>query len=101
MTTSNNTPSVALKSIYAAIMKDNANSTLTTKKMRARLRVEHKDSHLHNSSWVFTESDADRVRALFDPAFAKRLEQRAKRATKVTKPRKAKVEVAQEEPVSE
>lgn len=79
---SNETPSIVLKTIFADHMRDNPNSTLTTKKMRARLRVEMNDVHVRNSSWIFTQSQYDNVRAMFDPKYAERIERRAKRNAK-------------------
>lgn len=94
-------PTVLLKTVYAAHMKDNPNSTLTTKKMRARLRVEARSNpdlvHVHNATWLFRPSAVDQVRALFDPAFAEKLARRVKRSAKPTKAKREQVE--QEEQV--
>lgn len=81
-TKSNETPSIVLKTIYDDIMRDNKNSTLTCKKMRAKLRVEMRDVHVRNSSWIFTQSQYDAVRVMFDPAYAKRIERASKRDAK-------------------
>lgn len=70
----NEIPTIELKSIYRDIMNDNPTSTLTTKKMRARLRVEMRDVHIHNASWVFTQSQYDVVRSMFDNAYRERIE---------------------------
>lgn len=87
---SNETPSIVLKTIYDEHMNDNKNSTLTTKKMRARLRVEMRDVHIRNSSWIFTQSQRDVVRAMFDASFASRMIARDKRNAK-TNARKVNV----------
>ena len=79
---SNETPSIVLKTIFADIMRDNANSTLTTKKMRARLRVEMNDVHVRNSSWIFTQSQYDIVRSMFDAKHRERIERANKRNAK-------------------
>lgn len=70
----NELPTIELKSIYRDIMNDNPTSTLTTKKMRARLRVELRDEHIHNASWVFTQSRAHDIRCMFDVAYRERHE---------------------------
>lgn len=78
-TQSRETPTIPLKRIHDDIMRDNATSTLTTKKMRARLRVALRASHDHNASWLFTQSQYDVVRSMFDNAYAQRIARRAKR----------------------
>jgi len=79
---SNETPSIVLKTIHDDIMRDNANATITTKKMRARLRVEMNDVHVRNSSWIFTQSQYDIVRAMFDDAYRAKIERAQKRNAK-------------------
>ena len=81
-TTSRETPSIVLKTIHNDIVKSNANATITTKQMRAKLRVEMNDVHVRNSSWIFTTREYDRVRSMFDPAYAQRIERANKRNTK-------------------
>lgn len=81
-TQSRATPTIALKTIYDDIMRDNKNSTLTTKKMRAKLRVALRDAHDHNASWMFTQSQYDVVRSMFDASYAQRVARRAKRETR-------------------
>lgn len=80
------TPSITLKSIHRDIMNDNANATITTKKMRAQLRVAMNDVHVHNASWIFTQSQYDTVRCMFDDAYRAKIERanarNAKRNTK-------------------
>lgn len=85
---SNERPSIVLKTIHDAIMRDNPNSTLTTKQMRARLRVELRDEHIRNTSWTFTQSRADDIRAMFDDTFRAKRERAMKRASRPTTTRK-------------
>lgn len=77
-------PTIVLKSIHDSIMRDNKNATITTKKMRVRLRATPamKAIHVANASWIFTQSQADAVRAMFDPSFAKKIERASKRVVK-------------------
>lgn len=77
----NETPSIVLKTIYDDIMRDNKNSTLTTKKMRAKLRQTMNDVHIRNASWIFTQSQYDTVRSMFDAKYAATVSRRAKRET--------------------
>jgi hypothetical protein len=70
--------SIPLKRIHDDILKDNKSSTLTTKQMRVKLRAKMKASHDHNASWVFTQAQYDGVRAMFDPAYAKKIAKPAK-----------------------
>lgn len=79
---SNETPSIVLKTIHDDIMKSNANATITTKQMRAKLRVAMNDVHVRNSSWIFTTSQYDIVRSMFDDAYRAKIERANKRATK-------------------
>jgi hypothetical protein len=76
---SNETPSIVLKTIHDDIMRDNANATITTKQMRAKLRVAMNDVHVRNSSWIFTQSQYDVVRSMFDAKYAQRIERANKR----------------------
>lgn len=80
-TKSNETPSIVLKTIHDDIMKSNANATITTKQMRAKLRVVMNDVHVRNSSWIFTTSQYDVVRAMFDDAYRAKIERANKRNT--------------------
>ena len=80
--TSNVAPSIVLKTIHDDIMRANANSTITTKQMRAKLRVEMNDVHVRNSSWIFTQSQYDIVRAMFDATYRAKIERANKRASK-------------------
>lgn len=75
------TPSIVLKTIHDDIMRDNANATLTTKQMRAKLRVVMNDVHVRNSSWIFTQSQYDVVRAMFDAKYRAKIERATKRNT--------------------
>jgi RecA/RadA recombinase len=73
------TPSIVLKSIHNDIMRDNANATITTKQMRAKLRVTHAHIHVRNSSWIFTQSQYDEIRAMFDANYRAKIERANKR----------------------
>lgn len=81
---STSAPSIVLKIVHDEILKANPTSTLTTKQMRVKLRATPKMQEIHtrNASWIFTQSQADAVRAMFDPAFAQRQANAQKRATK-------------------
>lgn len=88
MTTRKNTAAatpVVLKDLHRDILKANPTSTLTTKKMRVLLRQKMAEVHARNSSWVFDAKSYDQARALFDPAYAKKIAKPAKapRAKKV------------------
>ena len=91
---SRETPTIVLKTIHDDIMRANANSTLTTKKMRVRLRATMNDVHVRNSSWIFTQSQYDVVRSMFDDAYAQKIARAQKRDVKkrVAKQRDAIVE---------
>lgn len=81
------TPTIVLKTVHDAIIRDNPTATITTKKMRVALRASPvmRPIHVRNSSWIFTPAQADAVRAMFDPAFALKIERAAKRVTKAPK----------------
>lgn len=79
---------IVLKTIHNAIVTDNPDSTLTTKQMRAKLRVARRDAHVKNTSWVFTPDEADDIRAMFDEPFAAKLERRRKRTAKSNAPKR-------------
>lgn len=81
ITQSNETPSIVLKTIHDDIMRDNENSTLTTKQMRVWLRANMRHIHVHNASWIFTQSQYDIVRAQFDAKYRAKIERAQKRAT--------------------
>lgn len=81
-TTSRETPSIVLKTLHDDIMRDNANATITTKQMRVWLRANMRDVHERNTSWIFTQSQYDIVRAQFDAKYRATLERRAKRDAK-------------------
>lgn len=74
-------PTIVLKTIHDDIMRANANATLTTKIMRAKLRVMMNDVHVRNSSWIFTQSQYDVVRAIFDATYRAKIERAQKRST--------------------
>lgn len=77
---------IVLKTLHNDIVKASPTSTLTTKQMRVTLRAKAGDIHAKNSSWTFTtQSDYDRVRSLFDPAYAEKIAKASKRATKPAK----------------
>lgn len=78
-------PSIVLKTIHNEIVKANPETKLTTKDMRVVLRKRMSAIHVANASWIFTQSQADQCRAMFDPAFAERLARAAKRAAKPAK----------------
>lgn len=95
-TQSNEIPTIVLKTIHNDIMRDNANATITTKQMRAKLRVVMNDVHVRNSSWIFTQSQYDDVRAMFDASYREKIERRNKRNAKTnatTRKRNAKTRV--------
>lgn len=81
-TKSNETPSIVLKTIHDDIMRDNANATITTKRMRVWLRANMRDVHEHNASWIFTQSQYDIVRSHFDAKYRARIERANKRNAK-------------------
>ena len=90
-TKTNELPTILLKTIHDDIMRANATSTLTTKQMRAKLRVVMNDVHVRNSTWIFTTSQRDIVRAMFDETYRAKIERANKRATKSNAtPRKAR-----------
>lgn len=80
-TQSREIPSITLSSIIRDIYRDNTNATITDKKARARLRVVYRDEHVHNTSWVFTQSRAHDVRMMFDDVYRAKHERAQKRAT--------------------
>lgn len=86
---SNETPSIVLKTIHDDIMRDNANATITTKRMRVWLRANMRDIHEHNASWIFTQSQYDIVRSHFDAKYRARIE-RANKRDATTRKRNAK-----------
>jgi hypothetical protein len=75
---------VTLKAIFDDICRDNKRTTLTTKKMRVKLRREFAATHDRNEPWVFPARDYDRIRSMFDSAYA------AKKAKPARKPRAPK-----------
>lgn len=84
-TKSRETPSIVLKTIHDDIMRDNANATITTKRMRVWLRANMRDVHEHNASWIFTQSQYDVVRSHFDAKYRARIERANKRNTSTRK----------------
>ena len=84
-TKSRETPSIVLKTIHNDIMRDNANATITTKRMRVWLRANMRDVHEHNASWIFTQSQYDVVRSHFDAKYRARIERANKRNTSTRK----------------
>lgn len=78
----NETPSIVLKKLHDDIMRDNANATITTKKMRVWLRANMRDVHEHNAQWIFTQSQYDVVRSHFDAKYRERLERASRRNAK-------------------
>lgn len=92
-TKTNETPSILLKTLHDDIMRDNANATITTKRMRVWLRANMRDVHDHNATWIFTQSQYDIVRSHFDAKYRARIERANKRDTS-TRKRNAKTNVA-------
>lgn len=91
---------IVLKTLHDDIVKSNPSTTLTTKKMRVVLRAKANDIHAKNSSWTFTtQSDYDRVRSMFDPAYASRIAKASKPAKPRVKKDKTVPVVTQPEPV--
>lgn len=83
-TQSRETPTILLKTLHDDIMRANPTSTLTTKQMRVRLRATPatRDIHVRNASWIFTQSQYNLVRAMFDKKFAQSQERATKRDAK-------------------
>jgi len=73
---------ITLKKIYDDIMNANENSTLTTKKMRAKLRVVRRTQHEHNSTWLFSQNEYDEIRAMFDANYANEINAKQQRDAK-------------------
>lgn len=75
---------IALKTIHDDIMKDNVNSTLTTKMMRTWLRTHMRDvnARTHNQSWLFTSSQRHDIMMKYNAKYRATIERDAKRATK-------------------
>lgn len=98
------TPTIVLKTLHNDIMRDNANATIDTKKMRVWLRANMRDVHEHNASWIFTQSQYDVVRSHFDAKYRERIERANKRNAKSNAtPRKRNTksnDVANVEPVA-
>ncbi len=80
--TSRETPSIVLKTLHDDIMRDNANATITTKRMRVWLRANMRDVHEHNASWIFTQSQYDIIRSHFDVKYRAKIERASKRDAK-------------------
>lgn len=89
-TKTNETPSILLKTLHDDIMRDNANATITTKRMRVWLRANMRDVHEHNATWIFTQSQYDVVRSHFDAKYRARIERAAKRENATPRKRRAK-----------
>ena len=81
---SNERPTIVLKTIIDDICRDNKIDNIDAKKVRAKLRAtpSMREIHTHNASWIFTQSQYDVVRSMFDAKYAQRIAQRAKRETK-------------------
>lgn len=92
-TKTNETPSILLKTLHDDIMRDNANATITTKRMRVWLRANMRDVHDHNATWIFTQSQYDVVRSHFDAKYRARIERAAKRENATPRKRRAKTNV--------
>ena len=87
-TTSNETPSIVLKTIINDIVNDNPDHAFSrdteraSKRVRVWLRANMRDVHEHNASWIFTQSQRDIVRSQFDPAYRAKIERATKRNAK-------------------
>ena len=95
-TKSRETPSILLKTLHDDIMRDNANATITTKRMRVWLRANMREceiKHERNATWIFTQSQYDIVRSHFDAKYRERIERAAKRANATHRKRNAKSNV--------
>lgn len=92
-TKTNETPSILLKTLHDDIMRDNANATITTKRMRFWLRANMRDVHDHNATWIFTQSQYDIVRSHFDAKYRARIERASKRENATPRKRRAKTNV--------
>lgn len=90
MTNKTETPTIVLKTVHNDILRDNPNATITTKQMRAKLRVKMNDVHVRNSSWIFTQSQYDEVRSMFDEAYRESLEEKAEEKKPARKTSRAK-----------
>jgi hypothetical protein len=79
---------VTLREIHDDIHRDNKNATITTKKMRVKLRREFRDVHAMNDAWTFSRRDYDKIRAMFDANYAMKMTR--KRTTRATSSNVAK-----------
>ena len=81
-TQSNERPTIVLKTIIDDMTRDNKRE-YDAKKIRARLRATPtmREIHTHNASWIFTRSQYDIVRSMFDEAYAQRIARANKRAS--------------------
>lgn len=82
---------IVLKTIHDDIVRANPNTTLTTKKMRVKLRATMKEFHVPNASWLFTQAQYDTARSMFDPAYAAKIAKQAKAATRPARVKKVTV----------
>lgn len=73
---------IPLKTIHNDILRDNKNSTLTTKQMRVVLRREFANIHERNNAWTFAQNEYDTVRARFDPKYRAKIERASKRSSR-------------------
>lgn len=82
---------IVLKSLHNDILTANPKSTVTTKQMRVWLRTNMRDamSHEKNSSWAFTQSQYDKVRAQFDATYTPAKPAARKSKTKTETPASA------------
>ena len=72
---------IPLKRVIDDIFKDTKVS-LDPKRVRAKLRVALRGEHDHMQSWVFTQREYVRVRSMFDPQYAAKQTNAAKREAK-------------------
>lgn len=74
---------IVLKTIIDDAMRDNTINDDNAKKIRAKLRVAFRDTHAKNTSWVATNTrEYDAIRCAFDVAYATRIANARKRASK-------------------
>jgi hypothetical protein len=101
ITTTNETPTIVLKSIIVDVTRDikrdrKIDVDIDAKKVRIDLRkmFATQFNHVHNSSWTFTQTNAraiyDHVRAKHDAKYRDTIATRAKRATKTNATPRAK-----------
>lgn len=72
-----------LKTIIDDAMREKTIASDDAKKIRAKLRVAFRDTHLKNTSWVaMSQRDYDALRCAFDAQYATRIANAKKRVAK-------------------